>query len=431
MNELDQITILADDLTGALDAAAPFAARGLSTFVSTSGEMSALPESQVVSVNADTRRLELDEAVDRISDLTGNLASRGRQVNYAKIDSTLRGHPGAEITAVAREIGCQLIVLASAFPQMGRTVVNGELLVHGTPLQQTEVGQDPLSPLSSSNAAEILGINPGFATIDLSLNDVRSGSLGQRFHDLRQAPNGRPSVLLCDSVTDTDLELIAKAVLERAIDSKSGPSVLCAGSAGLASALARLVQTDANNNANIRVRTAAPLLLVTASQRSLADSQIDALVEAKISESHAMRLQSGQDAGVSSLEFDSKAASRSLQRGTNTVIRASLNSNLRDLSAAEVRKAADSITHTVGVETTRLVSPRKIGGLVIIGGDTAHAVLSAVEARGIFLAAEPLPGIALGNIAGGVLNGVAVATKAGAFGDEQTLVQLFNKLLSN
>ena len=431
MGELDEITILADDLTGALDAAAPFAARGLSTFVSSSGEMSALPESQVVSVNADTRRLELSEAVDRISDLTGKLASQGRQVNYAKIDSTLRGHPGAEITAVAREIGCQLIVVASAFPQLGRTVVNGQLLVHGTPLHETEVGQDPLSPLSSSNVAAILGINPDLPTIELSLNDVRSGHLGERFRDLEMAVHRRPSVLLCDSENDTDLELIVRAVIERAVDSESGPATLCAGSAGLASALAHSVQKDANNNANNNLGTAAPLLLVTASQRSLADAQIAALVEANIAESHTMRLRLGPDAGVSSYEFDSEAASYSLQRGANTVIRASLNGDLRDLTSTEVRNAADSITHTVGFQVAELVFSQKIGGLIVIGGDTAHAVLSAVEARGIFLAAEPLPGIALGVTSGGLLDSVPIATKAGAFGDEQTLVQLFDKLLSN
>src|SRR5690606_6122283 len=57
--------IIADDLTGALDAAAPFAARGLSTVVALSAK--ALPKaiaqgSQVIGVSTDSREIPPDEA---------------------------------------------------------------------------------------------------------------------------------------------------------------------------------------------------------------------------------------------------------------------------------------------------------------------------------------------------------------------------------
>ena len=63
-----------------------------------------------------------------------------------------------------------------------------------------------------------------------------------------------------------------------------------------------------------------------------------------------------------------------------------------------------------------------------MGGDTACAVLSAIEAAGIVLAGEVEPGTPVGAIAGGPLDGVTIATKAGAFGDDGTLVRLCHRL---
>ena len=69
-----------------------------------------------------------------------------------------------------------------------------------------------------------------------------------------------------------------------------------------------------------------------------------------------------------------------------------------------------------------------IGSLVIVGGDTAVAVLSAVEAAGVVLAGERLPGVPGGTITGGPLDGTPIAPKAGAFGDDDLLVELFHLL---
>ncbi|HEV8634993.1 MAG TPA: nucleotide-binding domain containing protein [Chloroflexota bacterium] len=62
--------------------------------------------------------------------------------------------------------------------------------------------------------------------------------------------------------------------------------------------------------------------------------------------------------------------------------------------------------------------------LVLTGGDTARAVLAALGARGIALRAELLPGVPLGRIVGGELDGVTVVTKAGGFGQPDTLVEV-------
>lgn len=65
---------------------------------------------------------------------------------------------------------------------------------------------------------------------------------------------------------------------------------------------------------------------------------------------------------------------------------------------------------------------------MIIGGDTAQSSLRAVGSAGIVLHDEPLPGVPAGSIDGGLLDGVRVVTKAGAFGQEDVLVKVIDYL---
>ena len=95
---------------------------------------------------------------------------------------------------------------------------------------------------------------------------------------------------------------------------------------------------------------------------------------------------------------------------------------------AGIRAAADAITGQLAATVAGLAAEHAIGGLVLVGGDTAFAVLSAIGAAGIVLAGEVEAGAPVGAIAGGPLDGVTIATKAGAFGDDETLVRLFRRL---
>ena len=61
------------------------------------------------------------------------------------------------------------------------------------------------------------------------------------------------------------------------------------------------------------------------------------------------------------------------------------------------------------------------GGLLMSGGDTALLVCRLLGAEGIRLEAEIEPGVPFGRLMGGVGDGLAVVTKSGGFGTEETL----------
>ena len=69
------IGIFADDLTGALDAAAPFAARGYRTVVSSTWESPrGADDAEVVSINLGTRHMDPAEVAIRTARAVGALA---------------------------------------------------------------------------------------------------------------------------------------------------------------------------------------------------------------------------------------------------------------------------------------------------------------------------------------------------------------------
>jgi uncharacterized protein YgbK (DUF1537 family) len=109
-----QVLIIADDLTGACDAAAPFASR-------------ALP-SRVAAYSTGTRDLGEPHITDRMQ--TVATAAGDARVIFKKIDSTLRGSIRAEIQAAMKVFQRTRAIVTPAFPDLGRTVKGGRLYVN-------------------------------------------------------------------------------------------------------------------------------------------------------------------------------------------------------------------------------------------------------------------------------------------------------------
>lgn len=119
-----QLAIIADDLTGALDAAAPFAGRGLATIVvaNPSDLEEALAEAPaVLSVSTRSREITPDDAMREVARVVEALPSGVRL--FKKVDSRLKGNIEAELSALPSG---RLLVLP-AIPEFGRVVRGGGL----------------------------------------------------------------------------------------------------------------------------------------------------------------------------------------------------------------------------------------------------------------------------------------------------------------
>ena len=181
--------MIADDLTGACDAAAAFTAQGFETRVLLEPGSETVAEAELTVVSTESRDEAADDAAKKAADACRWMRERNITVLFKKIDSVLRGNIEAEVAAVMSACGFGSAVLTPAFPAMGRTVRQGALHVFG---EQPECGPD-LETMFLSQAA----------------------------------------VSVEDAETDDDLAAIAEAVLARS------PVPLLAGSGGLAGPVAR------------------------------------------------------------------------------------------------------------------------------------------------------------------------------------------------
>lgn len=116
------LTILADDLTGALDTAAPFSARGMHVEVVLAVEAieEALQKTpDVLSINLGSR--EVSPEIARRQTMTAIAVLPKGARFFKKVDSRLKGHIAAELDMVP----FRAALVAPAIPAFGRVVKDG------------------------------------------------------------------------------------------------------------------------------------------------------------------------------------------------------------------------------------------------------------------------------------------------------------------
>jgi len=262
-----KIGIVADDLTGAADSVAPFAARGLRCAVANlSTPESLLADFDVTAVSTETRDMPFscpDTVHSAIARAVLTLNGVGPpQILCKKIDSALRGHVDVELKAICAHAPERTPVICPAFPAQGRTVAGGVLFVRGEPRRRV---------------IEVLDGGTHWHYVTLDLADIRRGTewvcrwLGEKSGGLAPA-------VLFDAETERDLEIVAAAVLQN-------PSGwLPVGSAGFMRAIASQMRaTVVEDPLYARARESLrgePLIVICGSRSNLCRRQIIALERA-------------------------------------------------------------------------------------------------------------------------------------------------------
>ena len=118
--------LIADDLTGACDAAVPFAAAGFATVVPLAPEHPP-GEASVLAFSSESRDIDPAAVQSRMLRLAAAVRSHVPRIVFKKIDSTLRGNTALEIIAALDAFDCDAAVINPAFPAMGRVVESGFL----------------------------------------------------------------------------------------------------------------------------------------------------------------------------------------------------------------------------------------------------------------------------------------------------------------
>ncbi|MEW1821603.1 four-carbon acid sugar kinase family protein [Arthrobacter sp. NPDC080031] len=395
-----ELLIVADDLTGAADAAVPFSAsRETAVLVHPTV---AWPPADVLAINTETRYADGLTARKTVGGLVSRAGRNGVRV-FKKIDSLLRGNVGVEIAASLEALRLPdlpiLAIVAPAFPRTGRTTLNGIVHVAGTPLGSQRRVADVLSGTGLSHAL-------------VSTDDwTDPASLAARFQQILSA---HIDTAIVDARNDSDLAAIVAAA------ESFGDQALLVGSGGISAALASSLKSDepAKRARPIPVkgghRAGGHSLVVIGSYAPTSRAQLDELVRAgfqHIHLDHTDRLDAGDPSGAMNVGATIATLRDALDRGQAVLT--------PDLAAALDKKQAKIVAAAIGA--TAAAAASHASSIVVSGGETAVAVLNHLGVAVLNIRGEILPGIVDAEMPGHIQPFI---TKSGAFGDVDALTSV-------
>ena len=360
---------LADDLSGALDAAAAFHHAGRRVTVAlTPDAWSRAAAGAVVGFTTETRNAPPDQAAAAVARAIAQGRAGGGRLVYKKIDSTLRGPVAAELTALAAALPEARLLFAPANPRAGRTVRQGILRVHGVPVAETDFARDPVSPVRESSIPRLLG-----------------GALAAR-------------LTIADAETEEDL---ARAVA--GMNRSPGPWV-AVGSGALARPVAAcMTHMDTHCSAGTvsGPRIAAGAVLVVCGSAHPAN------------QAQAARAQQERGLAVCGLQVADPAA------GIRATI-AALRENAAVALHLEARRADSAAAlQAIATAAARVIRAAAVRRVFVTGGETAGALCHQLGISSLEFRDEIEPGLGLSRAEmpdGAIL----LAVKPGGFGDART-----------
>jgi uncharacterized protein YgbK (DUF1537 family) len=397
------LAVIADDLTGAMDCCGYFGGLGFTATVYLNALASSA--SEVLAVTTNSRAESPDIARARVVKAVRQLAPRPI---FKKIDSTLRGNVGVELSATLEELGAEKTIVAPAFPEMGRTTVRGLMLVDGVPVSETHFADDPAFPVKESSITVLLEKSTGRRVAGVSIEQIEAGpdSLHARI------TAGHQHIWVCDATQTAHLAAIARAAALA-----EGRWLLC-GSTGLVRELQPLLgKPDRRSKRTDPGPLIGCALVLVGSLNPVSAEQV---LEAK------------ERMALIGLDFDGNVphsqiissheigkilteAQRLLKQGLPLAI-----SSIFSPRHPEMKARVPSLLAEIA---EILVEEHRISGLFLSGGDVAWEVCRRLGLSPISVLGEVEPGVpaAVAERTGSAK--IRSVTKAGGFGSRGVIVK--------
>lgn len=393
-----KLRVLADDLSGACDCVAGFAlARGTSIPVYLDDRLARGDGSWALDL--DSRSDDERVARQKVERIMRSFSHDSSMLIFKKIDSTLRGNIAAEVAGALEALADSTgVIVSPALPEQGRTLLGGKLFVHGR-----------LYPIEGSKNLPGILEAAGFQCALLRNEDADPAKLrGDIEHALAQGARA----VVVDAQNEADLDRLARAL------SGYAGRVLLAGSAGLAKAFAR---TACNGQAQ----------------------------DSDSAQDHAIVALDQTVAIIGSFSTETQAQLRLLKTCSNVDLVECSATEWLDRSSVKRQRAIGlaqkfvaqgrSVVYAISggpsgdwsrelvkaIAEAALPSLLAVRSLLLVGGDTARAVLEQLNILQVNVVGELEPGISTCRVQSG--RSETIYIKAGSFGDADTLQRFFSR----
>jgi 3-dehydrotetronate 4-kinase len=413
---------IADDFTGATDLANMLVRGGMRTIQTIGIPSAALAEEvDAVVVALKSRTIPAQQAVEQsLAALAWLQAAGCRQVYFkycSTFDSTPRGNIGPVIDALMDALQTDFTISCPAFPENGRTICHGYLFVGEQLLSESGMKDHPLTPMTDANLARVLAPqtqrkvgNVGYAAVAAGAAAVRAAT-----HRLKADGIG---IAIVDALADADLRTIAEAYADL-------PLVTAGSGVGLGMAehcrKAGLLSHSASAAPLPRVRGAGVIL--SGSCSTATNEQVVHWTRQR----SAFRLDPLRLAEDPSHADAAIAWARRQDGSVPILIYAT--ASAPDVKHVQQQLGAARAGQLVEQAFARIAKGLVEAGvrkLIVAGGETAGAVVSALGVRSLRIGPQIDPGVPWTESLDG--EPIALALKSGNFGSadffEKALAQL-------
>ena len=402
---------IADDFTGATDLASMLVRNGMRTvqLIGVPKPGALMPDADAIVVALKSRTIPAPDAVQQSLAALAWLQGAGCRQFFFKycstFDSTDAGNIGPVADALIDALDCGFAIACPAFPANARSVYQGHLFVGAALLDQSGMQDHPLTPMRDANLVRVLSRQTegtvglvAFPTVDAGPGAIRDALTRLREQGRRFA--------IVDAITDQNLFSIAAAVSNHAL--VTGGSGVAMGLPENFRKLGLLAQESANDLPALAGPAAvlagscsrATLLQIATSRDQLPTLELDPL---RTPDAHVL-IQEALDWAQSKLG------------DTPIVIAASATPDrVAALQAKLGRDEAGSLVEATMAGIAKELVARGVRRMVVAGGETSGAVVSALEIERLRIGAEIDPGVPW-TYAEGSGPPLLLALKSGNFG---------------
>ncbi|MBN2909539.1 four-carbon acid sugar kinase family protein [Polycladomyces sp. WAk] len=402
-----KLVVIADDITGGNATGVLLTKQGWKVLTVPDHRVSItgpLERHDAVVWNAATRLLPAEEAGLRVRRMAEQVIPHDDRPLLAKrIDSTLRGSVGMETEAVLQVMPPETIAaVVPAFPQSGRLTREGELLVHGVPVHQTEAGRDPFTPVKTSRVVDWIQSQ---TSLPVGLLETGKYTLAK---DMRVALERLIALgyklIVCDAESDEDIEKLAEAWAGLNLP------VLPVDPGPFTAAYAAAKNAEGKR-----------ILLVSGSLAETARKQLDYLEQSLPVGMLTVNVNRLTD---NAHDYTAEVAHR-LKELTERFQVVGLRTDGVPANRCDGHTVSESVARLV----VNLIHRYPFDGLYLSGGEVAFTTLRAMEVRGLQLMGEVLPLCVMAKLVGGPFQGMHIITKGGSVGDDAAILTSVKALL--
>jgi uncharacterized protein YgbK (DUF1537 family) len=418
------IGVIADDFTGASDIANTLAKGlpdqgGLRTvqYLGVPEEAAARDvEAGVIALKS--RSISAELAVEQSLDAMHWLLAQGCQQIVFKycstFDSTPEGNIGPVGEALAAALEVSGVVACPAFPGAGRTVYQGHLFVNDRLLNESGLQNHPLNPMTDADIRRWLRLQTQHEVGHVGIGAVRRGpaEIGSA---LRQCAEERRILVIVDAITDEDLVAIGRAVADHR---------LVTGGSGIALGLpASFIERGLANGAGAaEFRVDGPEAILAGSCSGATRGQVDRHIQNH--PSLPIDVAGVMEGSVKAADLAGFLISHAGK--APIVYSSSTPDDVRVTQARFGREKVAAALDSLFATTAQELIKSGIRRLVVAGGETSGAVVSALGFSALTIGREIDPGVpAL--LAEGE-EPVALALKSGNFGAPDFFTKALERL---